>query len=427
MQHRHAPHKPAIFLPAVSPCGRVLRVAILVMLLPLNGCEETDRQPAAISPSVKWADRVSQSRGTTVQLAMWDGDASINQWMRESVRTSLREHYGIELKFSGLRGHQLVSRLMSDLEANRVIGDLDLVWINGETFYQLRKINALAGPFTELLPNARLIDWQDPFISQDFQQPVDGFECPWGTVQMTIIYNESTVAIPPRTLKELEDWIRQHPGRFTFDCSFTGMTFLKSLLLQFSEAPEAFATTLNESEWDRCSNALWSWIRKLRPHLWREGRVFPDDVAQLHHLLNSGEVDFSMSNNDGEVDNKIRQGILPPAARAYVPDWGTIRNTHYLGIPVNAPNRNAAMLVINHLISPAAQLEKMNPSIWGDGTVLDLDLLSAEWQQKFRGIPGRERAPSRTELRKHALMEPNAEVMIRIHEGFRREILESPQ
>ncbi len=404
--------------------GFLSLLILLASVLP-SGCDQPAALHSDIAASRDWSERTRASQGRVVRMAMWDGDPQINQWMRLQVRPWLKEHFKIDLQFSGVRGHALVTRMLSDIEADRSSGDFDIVWINGETFYQLRQINALAGPFTHLLPNARFIDWQDPFIALDFQQPVEGFECPWGTVQMTLIHNSETVPDPPHTLQELESWIRMNPGRFTFDCSFTGMTFLKSLLPGFAERKTDPVLSPDAQTWKTVSGRLWDWIRRQRPYLWREGRTFPEDVAQLHHLFSTAEVDFTMSNNDGEVDNKVAQGILPDSARAYVPDWGTIRNTHYLGIPMNAPQKDAAMIVINYLISPDAQLQKLTPAVWGDGTVLDPDLLSAEWRQRFESVAGRIRVPPAAQLRERALMEPTAEVMIRLHEGFREQILEA--
>jgi putative spermidine/putrescine transport system substrate-binding protein len=330
----------------------------------------------------------------------------------------------VELQLSGGQGHELVSKLMVDLEAGRATGDVDLMWINGETFYKLRQIGALYGPFTQRLPNNQYVDWDSPFVSKDFQQPVEGYECPWGNVQFALIYNSDTVADPPRTMAALADWIRAHPGRFTFDNSFTGMTFLKSLLYELAGGPQSLDGSFDESLYVASTEKLWAWLLELQPHLWRNGETFPEGVAQLHQLFSNGEVDFTMSNNDGEVDNKVLQGVLPESARAYVLDSGTIRNSHYLGIPVNAPNKPAALVAADFLISPAAQLEKALPAVWGDGTVLSLKLLPDEWRTKFEKIEGRTRVPPRAELEQKALPEPASEVMVRLHDDFRSRIIE---
>ena len=408
---------------ALRQLGFAPVILVSAALLCLVGCEQAASPTQALTPGTPWSEITQQADGTHVRMAMWDGDPLINAYMRDFVAPRLQDA-GVTLEFVGLRGPQLVQRLQADQQAGRTRGDLDLVWINGETFYQLRRVDALFGPINELIPNTQFLNLGDPFISRDFQQLIEGYECPWGSVQMTLIYDSKTVPRPPETLEELTDWIRSHPGRFTLDNSFTGMSFLKSLLIHFAGGGPALDGPFDETRYQQAATQLWAWLRSVQPFLWREGRTFPEDVAQLHQLLNSGEVDFSMSLNDGEVDNKVLQGILPKTCRGYVPRFGSIRNSHYLGIPGNAPNPAGALVVINFLISPEAQLEKARPAVWGDGTVLATERLPGDWPQRFSAIEGRERVPARDELRQRALAEPVPEIMIRLHEDFRRELIE---
>ncbi len=307
-----------------------------------------NRQPMLAADT--WDRVLSTARGQTVRMAMWDGDAGINAYMRDEVAPAMQRDYGVTLAVVGLAGSQIANKLIVDLEAGRANGDIDVCWINGENFHQLRRADALAGPFTERLPNHLLIDWTNRFIAFDFQQPVAGYECPWGCVQFALIHHAQRVPRPPGTLAELEAWIVAHPGRFTFDNSFTGMTFLKCLLIDMAGGGGALAGPFARAKYESAAAKLWAFLRRLRPHLWRGGEVFPESVAQLHQLFANGEVDFTMSNNDGEVDSKVAQGVLPAESRAFTLRSGTIRNTHYLGIPRNSPRPEAALVLINQLI-----------------------------------------------------------------------------
>ena len=125
------------------------------------------------------------------------------------------------------------------------------------------------------------------------------------------------------------------------------------------------------------------------PNFWRDGETFPPDVAAMHRLFANDEIDFSMSNNQHDVVNKIRQGVLPPTARAFVLRDGTIANSHYVGIPFNAPNPAGAMVVANLLLSPEAQFEKQRPEVWADGTVLDVASLPEPWRDSIHRGGGR--------------------------------------
>ena len=182
------------------------------------------------------------------------------------------------------------------------------------------------------MPNNQYIDWTNPFIGTDFQQSVGGYECPWGNVQLALIYNSEKVASPPQTLAALEDWVKANPGKFTLGQDFTGMTLLKSMLADFAGGKEALAGEFDEEKYKVNSAKLWDYLNRIKPHFWNGGKSFPADVAQMHQLFASGELWFTMSNNDGDVDNKIMQGLFPESSRAYVPAFGTIQNSHYLGI-----------------------------------------------------------------------------------------------
>ena len=85
------------------------------------------------------------------------------------------------------------------------------------------------------------------------------------------------------------------------------------------------------------------------------------------------------------------------------------------------------MVVINFLISLEAQMQKANPQVWGDGTVLSMEKIPQEWRQKFEQMPERKYAPARSEIQPFALMELAPEYMIRLAEDFRKEIIQSDE
>jgi len=281
----------------------------------------------------------------------------------------------------------------------------------------------LYGPFTHVMPHTALVDTDDPYISVDFQQPVDGMESPWGTVQFVMITDSLRVPQPPINLSELDAWVRAHPGRFTMDRSFTGLTFLKMVYIEMAGGHDVVRGPFNEERYRQVSDSLFNWLEGLKPFLWRDGASYPENVTELHRLFGAGLVDFSMSNNDGEVDNKVIQGTFPESAVGFVPAFGSIRNTHYLGIPKLSGNKAAAMVVANFLLGPDAQIRKQRPEIWGDGTVLDVERLSPEHQARFAEAVARRRTPAPQALRRRAIPEIAPEYMIRLNEDFRRRLV----
>lgn len=374
--------------------------------------------------NLSWEQIVEKAKGTQITLMMWSGDPFINAYMNNYVIPIVKEKYGITLNISEGQGSKIVQILMAEKEADKNKSELDMMWINGETFYQLRQIDALFGPFLDRLPNSELIDLNNLFIKYDFQQPIDGMECPWGNVQLAIIYDSSKVVNPPKTLEDLEFFVKKKPGVFTIPTEFTGMTLLKSMMIAIAGRQEELNGKFNEEKYNKYSSELWKYINRIKPYFWKEGKTFPATLAQTHQMFASGELYFTISNNDSEVDNKVLLGLFPNTSRSYVLKNGTIQNSHYMGIVKNSENKAAAMVVCNFLISPEAQLKKMNPEVWGDGTVLDINKLSDDYQNRFKNIPQRRYSLKRDSIQSKALMELAPEYMIKLYSDFRTNVIE---
>lgn len=337
-----------------------------------------------------WDSIRALARGTTVTWRMWRGDPSINRYVEDWVTPRLAACCAITLRTAEGQGPDILQQLRLEVAAGAG-GTTDLVWINGETFAALQRDSLLGGPWAHRLPAARYLDSASAIVMRDFERPTDGFEMPWGRVQFALVYDAQRTPSPPRTVAELAEWIRTHPGRFTHDQGFTGTTFLKVVLYALNGGVGTFQGGFHEPTWDTTSTRLFTWLEALVPSFWRAGGAYPQSVADLDRLFANGEVDFAMGNNHLGVVTKVRRGTYPATARALMLDDGTIANAHYLGIPANAPNPAGAMVVADFLLSPEAQYEKQRVDVWADGTVLDLAKLPPEWQERFtvlRNDPG---------------------------------------
>lgn len=372
-----------------------------------------------------WSAIESSARGQTVTMRMWRGDQSINQFMDTWVAPHLASEFGITLRTVEGQGPEIVNALLLERNA-RANGTADLVWINGETFSNLRREKLLFGPWADRVPSAALLDSASPIIMRDFEQELGGLELPWGTVQAALIYDTLRTPNPPRSFDELARWIHAHPGRFTHDQAFTGVTFLKELMYALNGGVSKFQGGFNEPIYTQASAKVWQWLDNTRNDFWREGRTYPAGVAELHRLFANGEVDFTMSNNQNEVITKVRQGILPPSSRALVLRDGTIANAHYLGIPASAPHAAAAMVVANFLLSPEAQYEKQRPEVWADGTVLRTSSLSPDWQRKFGALALEANAILSDTLSKYARPEIAPQYHERLNADWRARIRDTP-
>ena len=397
--------------------GRVLRASVVLLL---SGCSGETK--AAVDPgTLPWDAVEAHARGTSVTWRMWRGDPSINAYVDRWVAPRLRQRYGITLHTVEGQGPEIVNQLLLEKQAG-AMGSADLVWINGEAFHNLREADLLYGPWAHRLPNAAFVDSASSTIQRDFEQPTDGYESPWGAVQFALIYDSARTPHPPGTIAELAAWIRRHPGRFTHDQGFTGTTFLKVLLYALNGGVATFQGGFEPERYHRGSERVWTWLDSLRPAFWRGGAAYPPGVAELHRLFANGEVDFSMSMNQNEVVTKVRQGVLPRTARPLLIRDGTIANTHYLGVPGNAANPAGALVVANFLLSPEAQLEKLKPEVWADGSVLATPRLPPAWAGQFRALEAASHALPLDSLTKYARPEVAPEYHERLAADWRARI-----
>ncbi len=339
-----------------------------------------------------WDDILREARGKEVYWNAWAGDPSVNAyvaWAAEEVRRRF-DITLVHVKIGDTA--EAVSRVLAEAAAGRKTGgSVDLIWINGENFLALKERGLLLGPFAQALPHYRLVDTETkPTTVVDATVPTEGYEAPWGSAQFVMIVDTARAPTPPGSAAELLDWARSHPGRLTYPLppDFLGTTFLKQALYELEpETLTLLQQPLDESRFEAVTAPLWAYLDALHPHLWRAGRSFPQNGPAARRLLADGETDIAFSFHPAEASAAIAQGLLPETARTVAFTNGSIGNSHFLAIPVNASQPKAAMVVADFLLSPEAQARKQDPAIWGDFTVLALDRLDAGDRQRFDALP----------------------------------------
>lgn len=359
-------------------------LAVLALLAalaaPLGGAAAQDTDQGA-APDADWTSVLAAAKGQTVYWNAWGGDERINAYIAW-VGTRVAETYGITLRHVKLADTaDAVARVLAEKAAGETTGGtVDLIWINGENFAAMKRSGLLFGPFTQRLPNFRLVDFDGkPTTLVDFTVPVDGLEAPWGMAKINFIYDSARVTETPGSIPALLDWARAHPGRFTYPAppDFIGSTFLKQALIELTPDPGLLQREAPEGDaFARATAPLWAYLEALHPYLWRGGKTFPASGNAQIQLLDDGEVDIAISFYPSDAASLILNGRLPKSARVFVLDGGTIGNTHFVAIPFNARSKAGAMVVANFLLSPEAQARKQNVQVWGDQTVLDMAKLS---------------------------------------------------
>ncbi len=363
-------------------------------------------------PIYDWEEIESLARGQKVYFYAWGGSENINDYIGWAA-TELRTRYGVSLNHVKVADiAQTVNKVLTEKKAAKLDnGSVDLMWINGENFKQMKQYQLLFGPFTNALPNDKyLAKKQNATMSQDFSEMVDGLEAPWGMAKLVFIADSARVHKLPENVLDLLQYVQQHKGQFTYPRppNFHGTTFLKQILLELLENKRAlYQPVRSPLQFLRVTEPLWGYLEQLHPVLWKRGKAFPQNIDFQHQLLDEGEISFSMSFNPNEAANRVFNNEFPETVRTYVHSPGTIGNTHFLAIPFNANAKEAALVTINFLLSAEAQARKSDIKIWGDPTVLAMKTLSAQQRSHFDDLSVNANALSESEVGA-TLLEPDA-------------------
>jgi putative spermidine/putrescine transport system substrate-binding protein len=324
------------------------------------------------------------ARSTKVSFYMWGGSSIINKWIDTYVGGELKKEYDITLERIPMDASIFVNKLLTEKQAGKEEGTIDLLWINGENFKNAMEASLLFGPFTSKLPNFNeYVD--EKSVEFDFGYPTNGYEAPYGRAQFVFEYDSARLKQQPDTYEKLFLWVKQNPGRFTYPQppDFTGSAFIRQVFYAVTGGHEQYMNGYDQELFRRNAPKLWEYLKKIEPYLWQEGKTYPKDAAALDTLFARGEVDLNMTYHQAHAQNSILLGLYRDTVKSFVMKDGSIFNTHFVAIPFNSTNIPGAMVTSNFLLSVGAQISKNDPQNWGDFTVLDIDKLNEEQRLQF--------------------------------------------
>lgn len=369
-----------------------------------------------------WNQIEAEAKGGTVNWFMWGGSDTINAYVSDYVAGRLKAEYGITLNRVPISdAAEIVNLILSEKEAGITdAGTVDLLWINGENFRSMKQGDLAYCGYTGILPNDALVNWSNPAIANDFGVPVDGCEVPWNTVQFAFAYDSAVLPEPPGDMAALIDWIKANPERFTYPAppDFTGSAFLRHVFIYAAGGPQNLLGPFDQAKFDAVSARTWAILNEIEPFLWRKGATYPATVTQLNELFANGEVAFSFNYDPAQFGLAVQAGTWPETTRSYGLTDGTIGNTNYTLIPFNSPNKAAAMVVQNLLLSGEAQLEKAKTEVWGAAPAIEISRTAPDVQAGFAAIKTHPSVVPATKLAEAALPELQADWLTAIEKGW---------
>lgn len=400
----------------------VVAVAVAAAGLALSSCAAPS--PQTPSTYASFDDVRAEADGQIVDLWMYGGDDQGNTYI-DDVLAPAAALEGVTLRRVPITDTaDAVNRVLSERQAGRTDGSVDLLWVNGANFSTGRQAEAWRCDWTGLLPNMELTDPEDPLLLNDFGTPVDGCEAPWHKAQFTFFYNSATVTDPPPTFEGILQWAEDHPGRFTYPAppDFTGSVFLREVMLSVAGGAETVPLDFSDEAFDEHAPAALDALADVAPSLWRGGATYPRDEQALNTLFADGEVDIAMTYGPATLTDLVTSGALPETTRVLTLEDGTVGNASFLAIPANASDPAGAMVVANLALSPEQQAAKADPGTWGQFPVLDPGRLTSEANALFDRLPASPVVPAYEELSRNAHGELSAAWVPALDEAWRQQV-----
>lgn len=390
--------------------------------------------------NLSWETITATAQTQELNFYLWsDAGSSPRKWIDEHLTPELAE-LGITLNridavYTGcdLSGMALSCDVTDELAAgNTDNGAVDLVWINGANFATMKNHNLLYGPFATLLPNSVNFDFSDTSLSFDHGVATEGLEFPFHTAQSVFIYDEAQIPSPPMTVPALVDWIIANPGKFAYSdpsVDFTGAAFVRTFFYYYAgdlvNSYEDLLGDFDELLYNERAPAVWEALNLIEDSLYTpSGETspwYPDDHIVIRDHVGNGTLLMDFSFQASEASTQITDSVnpWPDTMQAYVLSSGSIADSNYLAIPVNAANKEAALTALNHIGSPGSMFVRSTPEVWGALQSFDPTAESVkEWDVAFDYILTHEATPGVEELAAGRLSDMSADWIERINDDW---------
>lgn len=399
----------------------LLMLALLVFTI--TGCSKEKETTTDIA-DMTFEEMVESAKGTTVTFYGWGGDEQLNQWLDNEFASLMKEKYDITMERVPMDIDQVLSQLSGEVQAGQEKGSIDMIWINGENFQSAKENNMLYGPFVDKLPNYNeYIDTESEDVTLDFAYPIEGFEAPYGKAQIVMIADSAVVTELPTSTEALMEFVKKNPGKVTYPAlpDFTGSAFVRNIIYDICGYEQFLTMEADKEVVKEAIEPALEYLRQLNPYLWNQGTTFPNSSTTLDNMFTDGEVLLNMSYDAYGTAIKIENGTYTETTQTFQFDKGTIGNTNFMAIAVNAPNKVGAMVAINEMISPEVQADRYD--VMKVPPVVDYDKLNDAQKEAFDKVDLGKGTIPQEELLKKRLPEMKAELVPIIEEIWEEEVV----
>lgn len=326
-----------------------------------GGGSDKDGGSTADSGSTPADSGTSQSAGVE-KFSVWaSGSDNVRQIFEKLVsdfnaNSEYAGKYEAELQFmlSGSGGAQLKDMLVTAALANQDKTDYDVVELGDDDITNC--VDKVGEEMFEMLDTSKI-----PNASRVSAKPVvaEGRIQPYRGTTVVLAYNSETVPENevPKTMDELVEWIKAHPGRFAYNTAGTGGagdSFIRTAIYNQIDDPSALMSS--DPKWMEQWDKGFEFLKEIHPYMYKSGGsiVYPNKNQGTLDLLAQGEIDMCPNWADmvlsqrkaGTVPEKIKITTITPSFTGSVVGFV---------VPTSSSHKDAGHAWINYCLTDAAQ------------------------------------------------------------------------
>ena len=329
-----------------------------------------------------WEDVTTSAYGDQVNIWMY-GPSAASAWVQDWLATQVSNEYAITINVTevsstahavGMVTSEFASSGADTSADTATGGQVDMIWINGDNFKTMKDGGYLYGPWATKVPSADNFDWTAENIAYDFGEATQGYEMPFNTAQIVLIYDSAQITYGqlPQSMTELVTFVNEptHPlyRKFTYAQSsdYTAAAFLRMFLYEFGGGVSSYDGDFNQNYYDSQVPAALTQLLSLDSggiYQVSGSPYYCTSLSDCNTLFTNGDIIMTMSYNPSVAGANIAAGTWASTVQSYVPrDTGSISNNNFWIIPKNADNKLAAMVVGNYIASIGAQFNRRSDS-----------------------------------------------------------------
>jgi putative spermidine/putrescine transport system substrate-binding protein len=223
--------------------------------------------------------------------------------------------------------------------------------------------------------------------NKDLLTPVKGAAIPYRGSSVVLAYDSSKVSSPPKTLSALLTWIKQNPGKFTYNSpnsGGSGYSFVETVM--DSTIPQSvlqqmitgYVPDLESSNW----KAGFDTLKSLNGSVYQG--VYPNGNAAVLDLLGKGQIWMAPVWSDQAL-TALKTGQLGSNIKlTQISSPSFTGGAAYLAVPKTAKNKASVYKFINYILSAPAQ--QMIVDVMSGFPAIDIKFMGDSIKQKFNDV-----------------------------------------